>query len=196
MAQGTTRDGLLSKPQCDEAWKPGDSVTHHKYYIWHMQQHQRIRSEPSRRRDPPLSRLFKFRTQTFRQQKQKGSMLQTWRQSWPEGNGDKLAQATPRERSRKYPSDATVTKEYCQNTAEAGASTQWTSRSESFWPRDMSQQSRDETATSRPRLLSPRPALPRRRPRLSQDGDVNAPHPLRRGQRRADVQSKFRPWLR
>ena len=39
-----------------------------------------------------------------------------------EGNGDKLVQATPRERSRKYPSDATVTKEYCQNTAEAGAS--------------------------------------------------------------------------
>ena len=39
-----------------------------------------------------------------------------------EGNGDKLVQATPRERSKKYPSDATVTKEYCQNTAEAGAS--------------------------------------------------------------------------
>ena len=39
-----------------------------------------------------------------------------------EGNGDKFVQATPRERSKKYPSDATVTKEYCQNTAEAGAS--------------------------------------------------------------------------
>ena len=48
-------ESLWPKPQCDEAWRrPGDSVTtpFHKYYIWQMHQHQRIRTEP--KTAPPL----------------------------------------------------------------------------------------------------------------------------------------------
>ena len=55
-------ESLWPKPQCDEAWRrPGDSVTtpFHKYYIWQMHQHQRIRTEPKTGpRDPLLGECY------------------------------------------------------------------------------------------------------------------------------------------
>ena len=55
-------ESLWPKPHCDEAWRrPGDSVTtpFHKYYIWQMHQHQRIRTEPKTGpRDPLLGECY------------------------------------------------------------------------------------------------------------------------------------------
>ena len=66
---------------------------------------------------------------------------------------------------------------HVQEAAVDYKQTQWMSRSESFWPRQMSQQSGDETATSRPRLLSPGQDLTATTALGNQDADMNAPRP-------------------
>ena len=80
---------------------------------------------------------------------------------------------------------------HVQEAAVDYKQTQWMSRSESFWPRQMSQQSGDETATSRPRLLSPGQDLTATTALGNQDADMNAPRPRRCSEQRRANHPRF-----